>query len=147
MKSSECMNGRFFKQQTRKLSGTSKAASFGPTSQIKLSPHLYSLRLRTAGAEKLASRTTCCKTFGSVENLSMAPYNHYMRTQIQGPHRTPAKDVSFQQSSRLLVPILLLLLLLLLLLFFIFYLLLSQNLHSILTNLNPINIKVKHIIK
>ena len=145
MKSSECMNGRFFKQQTRKLSVTSKASSCGPTPQIKLSPHLCSLRLRTAGAAKLASRTTCCKTFGSIENLSMALYNHYKRTQIQGPHRTPAKE--FQQNSRLLVPILLLLLLLLLLLFFIFYLLLSQNLHSILTNLNPINIKVKSIIK
>ena len=71
MKSSEGINVRFFKEYHQKVLVTSKAASCGSASLIKLNHHTCSLRERTTGAEKVGSRSAFCRASISIENLPM----------------------------------------------------------------------------
>ena len=73
VKSSGCMNIKFFKEHLRKVPVTSKTASCGFASLIKLNPHACSLRERTTGAQRVGSRSAFCRTCVSIENFPMAP--------------------------------------------------------------------------
>lgn len=71
------MDVRFFiKKYLQKVSITSKVARSWPASLIKMNPLPCSQRIQTTATEKVGCKTACCRTFVSVENVSMASSNN-----------------------------------------------------------------------